>query len=261
MASEKKVAIVTGSATGLGAAAAKMLAEKTWSVVINYTKSKAEAEATEAACRKLGAETLLVQADVAVDADCRRLAQATIDKWGRIDGLINNAGISKFNTHANLEGVNQDDFIKIYSVNVIGAYQMTRAVTPQMKKQGKGSIVNISSVAGVMGIGSSIPYAASKGALNTMTLSLARALGPEIRVNAVCPGFIQSRWLREGLGEAVYENVKKLQEETTPLKHAGTPEDMAEVAVWFVTSANNVTGEILISDAGMHLGGSPLKAR
>jgi 3-oxoacyl-[acyl-carrier protein] reductase len=261
MAKDRKVAIVTGSATGLGAAAAKMLAQQGWAVVINYTKSRAEAEATEAECRNLGGDTLLVQADVADDGDCRRLAQAAIDQWGRIDGLINNAGVSKFNTHVNLDGVNKDDFVRIYSVNVIGAYQMTRAVTPHMKKQGKGSVVNISSVAGVMGIGSSIPYAASKGALNTMTLSLARALGPEIRVNAVCPGFIQSRWLREGLGEATYENVKKLQEETTPLKHAGTPEDMAEVAVWFITGAANVTGEILISDAGMHLGGSPLKAR
>ncbi len=261
MASDKKVAIVTGSATGLGAAAAKMLAGQGWAVVINYTKSKADAEETEAACRKLGGDTLLVQADVAEDADCRRMAQATIDKWGRVDGLINNAGISTFNAHGNLEGVNKDDFLRIYAVNVIGAYQMTRAVAPHMKKQGKGSVVNISSVAGVMGIGSSVPYAASKGALNTMTLSLARALGPEIRVNAVCPGFIQSRWLRTGLGDTVYENVKKQQEETTPLKHAGTPEDMAEVAVWFVTSANNVTGEVLISDAGMHLAGSPLKAR
>jgi 3-oxoacyl-[acyl-carrier protein] reductase len=261
MAKDRKVAIVTGSATGLGAAAAKMLAQQGWAVVINYTKSKAEAEATEAECRKLGGETLLVQADVADDGDCRKLAQAAIDKWGRVDGLINNAGVSKFNTHANLDGVNRDDFVRIYSVNVIGAYQMVRAVAPHMKKQGRGSVVNISSIAGVMGIGSSIPYAASMGALNTMTLSLARALGPEIRVNAVCPGFIQSRWLREGLGEAVYEQSKKHQEDTTPLKHAGTPEDMAEVAVWFITGANNVTGEILISDAGMHLGSSPLKAR
>lgn len=261
MANDRKVAIVTGSATGLGAAAARMLAQQGWAVVINYTKSRTEAEETEAECRKLGADTLLVQADVADDADCRRMVQETINKWGRVDGLINNAGVSKFNTHANLDGVDKDDFLRIYAVNVVGAYQMVRAVAPHMKKQGRGSVVNISSVAGVMGIGSSVPYAASKGALNTMTLSLARALGPEIRVNAVCPGFIQSRWLRTGLGEATYENVKKQQEENTPLRHAGTPEDMAEVAVWFITGAGNVTGEVLISDAGMHLAGSPLKAR
>jgi len=261
MASGKMVAIVTGSATGLGSAAAKMLAGKGWNVTINYTKSKDEALATEAECRKLGAETLLVQADISKDEDCRRMADATIAKWGRVDGLINNAGTTIFKAHSSLDAINAEDFQRIYAVNVIGSYQMTRAVAAQMKKQGKGSVVNISSIAGVMGIGSSIAYAASKGALNTMTLSLARALGPEIRVNAVCPGFIQSRWLRDGFGDEVYEAAKKGQEANTPLKRAGTPEDMAEVAVFFITAASNVTGELLIVDAGMHLGGAPLLAR
>lgn len=261
MSKDKKVAIVTGSATGLGAAAALMLAQKGWNVVINYTKSLKEAQETEAACRAAGADTLLAQGDVAEDADCKAMVAATVQKWGRVDGLINNAGVSKFNNHANLDGVNKDDFIRIYSVNVIGAYQMTRACAPHMKQQGRGSVVNISSIAGVMGVGSSIPYAASKGALNTMTLSLARALGPEIRVNAVCPGFIQSRWLRTGLGDAAYEALKSSQEANTPLRHAGTPEDMAEAAVWLLEGARNVTGETIIVDAGAHLSGAPLKAR
>jgi 3-oxoacyl-[acyl-carrier protein] reductase len=261
MSKDKKVAIVTGSATGLGAAAALILAQKGWNVVINYTKSLKEAQESEAACQKAGAETLMAQGDVAEDGDCQSIVAATMKKWGRIDGLINNAGVSKFNNHANLDGVNKDDFIRIYSVNVIGAYQMTRACAPHMKKQGKGSVVNISSIAGVMGIGSSVPYAASKGALNTMTLSLARALGPEIRVNGVCPGFIQSRWLRTGLGDATYEALKKSQEENTPLRNAGTPEEMAEVAVWLLEGARNVTGEIIMVDAGAHLSGAPLKAR
>ena len=261
MASDKPVAIVTGSATGLGAAAAKMLAGRGWNVTVNYTKSKYKALQTETACRALGADTLLVQADVSKDEDCKRMADATIGKWGRVDGLINNAGTTVFKSHSSLESVNADDFNRIYAVNVIGTYQMTRAVAAQMKKQGKGSVVNISSIAGVMGIGSSIAYAASKGALNTMTLSLARALGPEIRVNAVCPGFIQSRWLRNGYGDEVYEAAKKSQETSTPLKRAGTPEDMAEVAVFFIAGAANVTGELLIVDAGMHLGGAPLTAR
>lgn len=261
MGSDRKVAIVTGSATGLGAAAALMLAEKGWNVVINYTKSLKEAQETEAACRKAGAETLLAQGDVAEDADCLAIVDATVKKWGRVDGLINNAGTSVFNNHAKLDGVNKDDFLRIYSVNVVGGYQMVRACAPHMKKQGKGAVVNISSIAGVMGIGSSIPYAASKGALNTMTLSLARALGPEIRVNCVCPGFIQSRWLLGGLGEKTYNALKQSQEENTPLRHAGTPEDMAEVAVWLLTGAGNVTGEIIMADAGAHLAGAPLKGR
>lgn len=261
MSKDKKVAIVTGSATGLGAAAALMLAQKGWNVVINYTKSLKEAQEAEAACRKAGAETLMAQGDVAEDADCKAIVETTIRKWGRVDGLINNAGVSKFNAHANLDGVNKEDFLRIYSVNVIGAYQMARACAPHMKKQGRGAVVNISSIAGVMGIGSSVPYAASKGALNTMTLSLARALGPEIRVNAVCPGFIQSRWLLTGLGEETYNNLKASQEATTPLRHAGTPEDMAEVAVWLLEGARNVTGEVVMVDAGAHLSGAPLKAR
>lgn len=255
------VVIVTGSATGVGAACVKMLAAKGCNVVINYTKSEAEARETQAACESLGAETILCQADVSLDADCRRMAQAAIDKWGRIDGLINNAGTTHFVNHANLEGLSADDFQRIYAVNVIGPYQMTRAVAEQMKKQGQGSVVNVSSVAGVMGVGSSIAYTASKGALNTMTLSLARALGPEIRINTICPGFIQGRWLRGGMGDDAYEAAKAHQERATPLRKAGTPEDMAQAAVWFIEGADLITGEILIVDAGSHLGSAPLIAR
>jgi 3-oxoacyl-[acyl-carrier protein] reductase len=255
------VVIVTGSATGVGAACAKLLASKGCNVVINYTKSEAEAHETKIACEGMGVETLLVQADVANDADCRRMARAAIDRWGRIDGLINNAGATKFVNHTDLEGLTAEDFQRIYAVNVVGPYQMTRAVAPQMKAQGRGAVVNISSIAGVMGIGSSIAYAASKGALNTMTLSLARALGPEIRVNAICPGFIQGRWLRGGLGDATYEAALAAQERTTPLRKAGTPEEMAQAAVWFIEGADLVTGELLIVDAGAHLGAAPLIAR
>jgi 3-oxoacyl-[acyl-carrier protein] reductase len=132
------VVIVTGSATGVGAACVKMLAAKGCNVVINYTKSEAEAKETQAECEALGVETILCQADVANDADCRRMAQAAIDKWGRIDGLINNAGTTHFNNHANLEGLSADDFHRIYGVNVIGPYQMTRAVAEQMKNRAAG---------------------------------------------------------------------------------------------------------------------------
>lgn len=255
------VTIVTGSATGVGAACAKLLASKGCNVVINYTKSETEARETQRECEAAGVETLLCRADVSNDADCRRMAAAAIEKWGRIDGLINNAGTTQFVNHANLEGLTADDFHRIYAVNVIGPYQMTRAVAEQMKAQGRGAVVNVSSIAGVMGVGSSIAYTASKGALNTMTLSLARALGPEIRVNTICPGFIQGRWLRGGMGDDAYEAAKAAQERSTPLRKAGTPEDMAQAAVWFVEGADLITGEILIVDAGSHLGGAPLIAR
>ncbi|MGI8926638.1 MAG: SDR family NAD(P)-dependent oxidoreductase [Tepidiformaceae bacterium] len=255
------VTIVTGSATGVGAAAARQLAAKGCNVVVNYTRSEAEAKETEAACRALGVDTILCQADVSRDEDCRRMAEAAITKWGRIDGLINNAGTTQFVNHADLDGLNADDFQRIYAVNVVGPFQMTRAVVPHMKAAGRGSIVNVSSIAGVMGVGSSIAYTASKGALNTMTLSLARALGPEIRVNTICPGFIQGRWLRGGLGDEGYEAAKAQQERTTPLRRAGTPDEMAQAAIWFIEGADIITGEILIVDAGAHLGAAPLIAR
>jgi len=259
--SDRRVAIVTGSATGVGAATARMLAERGWNVVINYTKSEAEARETQAACERFGVETLLCQADVSKDEDCRRMAAETVQKWGRIDALVNNAGTTKFMDHANLEGLDAEDFLRIYAVNVVGVFQMTRAVAPHMKAAGSGAIVNVSSIAGVMGVGSSIAYVASKGALNTMTLSLARVLGPEIRVNAVCPGFIEGRWLRQGLGDQGDEAAKAAQERAAPLRRVASPEDVAEVIVWLIEGARHVTGELILVDGGVHLGGAPLIAR
>jgi 3-oxoacyl-[acyl-carrier protein] reductase len=255
------VCIVTGSATGIGAAAAVELARRGARVVINYTKSEAEARETAAACERAGGEPLLVQANVAADADCRRMAGAALDKWGRIDGLVNNAGVTKvaFN-HADLNALDAQDFQDVYAVNVIGAFQMIRAVEPAMRAQGRGAVVNVSSIAGVMGIGTSVAYAASKGALNTMTLSLARALGPQIRVNAVCPGFVDTRWLAGALGER-YEAAKARSSAAAPLQKVCAPEDVARAIVWLLEGADLVTGEFIIIDGGSHLGGAPAKAR
>ncbi len=252
---EGSVIIVTGSATGLGAAVAQRLASKGAKVVINYTKSEAEARATAEACEKLGGETLLCRADVADDDDCRRMVSTTVRELGRVDGLVNNAALSKIAAHADLEALSADDFLNIFSVNVIGPYQMVRAVTPHMKQQGKGAIVNVSSISAITGAGSSIAYAVSKGALNTMTLSLARALAPEIRVNAVCPGVMQTRWWREGLGEERYNAFIEQYAGATPLKVAGTPEAVADPVVWLLEGAEHVTGETILVDAGMHLVG------
>lgn len=261
-----KVAIVTGSATGLGAACAVDLAGRGWNVAINYSKSKKEADETYAEVKSKGVDAIVVQADVSQDAECRKLVAETLNKWGRIDGLINNAGTTKFQKEGDLEGVTPDDFDRIMRLNVAGPYMMSRAVWPTMKKQwednnDRGSIVNISSNAGAMGVGSSIPYAASKGALNTLTLSLARWFSPAVRVNAVCPGFIQTRWLLSGLGQTEYDKMKATMEQTTPLRQAGTPEQTAEAATFFLTSASNITGEFLLVDAGSHLGRLPLKGR
>jgi 3-oxoacyl-[acyl-carrier protein] reductase len=255
------VCIVTGSATGIGGACALDLAQRGARVVINYTKSEAEAKATLAECEKFGAEALLVQANVAVDADCRRMAQAALDKWGRIDALVNNAGTTKvaFN-HADLNALQAQDFHDIYAVNVIGPFQMIRAVEPAMRKQGQGAIVNVSSIAGVMGNGTSVAYAASKGALNTMTLSLARALGPEIRVNAVCPGFVETRWLQGAFGER-YEARRAKVASQNPLQKTSTPGDISRAIIWLLEGADLVTGEFIIIDGGAHLGAVPMKGR
>ncbi|MBO6634225.1 glucose 1-dehydrogenase [Parvibaculum sp.] len=259
---KNKVAIVTGSATGLGAAVALQLADKGCNVVINYTKSETEAKETLAACEAKGVQALLAQGDVGEDADCRRIVDETVKKWGRVDVLVNNAGGTKFANHAELDELDAEDFLWIYKVNVVGAYQMIRACAPHMKEAGKGSVVNVSSIAGVTGIGSSVAYAASKGALNTMTLSLARSLAPKIRVNAVCPGFIGTRWFSDRFGQQTFEGIRRQQEESTPLQRAGTPEDIATAVVFFCgEGSDHITGETLITDAGMHLGFAPLTAR
>lgn len=248
------VCIVTGSATGAGAACAIQLARKGCRVVVNYTKSEKDAEETLRACQAAGAEAIMVRGDVGKDADCRTLAKAALDKWGRIDALINNAGITKFAAATDLDGLDAEDFQRIYAVNVIGPYQMIRACAAAMKKQGKGAIVNISSISGVMGIGSSTAYVASKGALNAMTLALARSLAPEIRVNAVCPGLIETRWHLDRYGKEEYARFKSDYEKTVPLAKAASPDDVAEVAVWLIEGADLVTGESILVDAGLHLG-------
>jgi 3-oxoacyl-[acyl-carrier protein] reductase len=255
------VAIVTGSASGVGAATAEILAGKGCHVVINYTKSEKQAREVEARCRAKGVKTLLVQANVAADEDCRRMVAQTVEHFGKLSALVNNAGTTKFVEHADLNGLSAADFQAIYAVNVVGVFQMTRAAAPHLKAAGRASIVNISSIAGVMGLGSSIAYAASKGALNTMTLSLARVLGPEITVNTICPGFIESSWLLEGYGAERYNQVLQRYKDGNPLKKASKPEDIAATVVWMIEGSDVITGETLMVDAGAHLGGAPLRAR
>ncbi|WP_169568595.1 SDR family NAD(P)-dependent oxidoreductase [Sneathiella limimaris] len=253
MSNSRKVAIVTGSATGTGAAIAIELAKKNYNIVVNYTKSETEANDTADKVRAEGAECIVVQGDVSRDEDCKKLAQAAVDKWGRIDALVNNAGRTKFVPHADLDGLSAQDFQDIYAVNTIGPFQMTRACAPYLKESGRGRIVMISSVAGTHGHGSSVAYAASKGALNSMTKSLARALGPEITVNAICPGMIETRWLKEGWGEENYDRNKASMTKKVPLANISKPEDIADAVVWFIEGANLVTGELLLVDGGMHL--------
>jgi 3-oxoacyl-[acyl-carrier protein] reductase len=251
---EDRVCIVTGGGTGTGAACARQLAGKGWRIVVNYSRSETEALETVAACAASGGEAIAVRGNVAEDADCRAIAQAAIDRWGRIDALVNSAGITKFANAAKLEALSADDFQRIYAVNVIGAYQMIRACTPTMQAQGAGTVVNISSIAGVLGMGSSVAYVASKAALNAITLSLARALAPAIRVNAVCPGLIDTRWHRDRFDDDGYAKLKAGYEQSVPLATTATADDVADAVVWLIEGARVVTGECLLLDSGKHLG-------
>jgi NAD(P)-dependent dehydrogenase (short-subunit alcohol dehydrogenase family) len=259
MAKDGLCAIVTGSASGLGAATAQILARGGARLVINYSSSQKEAEVTAEACRKAGAaEVLVVQGDVSRDEDCRRIVAAA-SAWGRLDALINNAGTTKHVAHGNLDGLSAEDFQRLFGVNTVGPFQMVRAARSLLEAGAKASgrastVVNVSSVAGISGVGSSIAYAASKGALNTITLSLARALAPLIRVNTVCPGYIDTPWFTKGRGEEAAKQVRDNVVAKVPLKVASQAEDIAELVCFLATPASsNMTGEIVRMDAGAHL--------
>tara|TARA_Y100000992_G_scaffold12211_1_gene7331 strand:- start:108 stop:881 length:774 start_codon:yes stop_codon:yes gene_type:complete len=251
--SSNKVAIITGGSRGVGAATAKLLASKGWNITITCTSSMDDAKNVVKECEKLGVEAIAITADVSEDNSCVQTAQETIEKWGRIDALVNNAGTTKFVfNHADLDGLDAEDFLHIYKVNVVGPFQMVRACKEMLLKSENPSIVNISSIAGIKGLGSSLAYASSKGALNTMTKSMARNLGP-IRVNAICPGFIQGDWLRNGMGDDLYNAALENLTNNTPLKLTVTPEQVAEGIYSFIDINTVVTGETMLMDGGHHL--------
>ncbi|MDO8379327.1 SDR family NAD(P)-dependent oxidoreductase [Phenylobacterium sp.] len=258
------VVVVTGASTGLGRAIAVETASRgAAAVIINYASSAEEAAETARQVEAQGAKAVVVQGDVASDEDCRRIVAAA-EPFGRIDALFNNAGVTKFApNHADLEAVTAEDFLRLYSVNVVGAYQMVRAARTLLEAAPQpGAVVNTSSIAGVAGIGSSVPYAASKGALTTMTLSLARALAPKIRVNAICPGFIDTPWFGKGVGAERAQRMREGAAASTPLKAASSAEDIAGAAVFLAAPASkHITGETLLVDAGTHLNYSPLAMR
>lgn len=243
-----KVAIVTGSSSGIGAATAVALSQRGWRVVVNYSKSAQEAQAVAARCK----DSILVQANVSQDADCRRLVQSALDKWGRLDALVNNAGTTKFVPHADLEGLSGEDFQRIFATNVVAPFQMCRAAAPELKKT-RGAIVNVSSLAALLGTGSSIAYAGSKAALDTVSMSLARVLAPEVRVNVVAPGFVDTPWMVSGYGAERYAKLRDNYAGNAPLGSVCKPEDIAQTIVWLIEGAGKTTGQTVYVDAGMHV--------
>lgn len=254
-----RIALVTGSATGLGRSMAVKLAERGADVIINYSRSSAEAEEAADLCRTAGSQVEVVKANVADPEGCRTLADSAARR-GRLDILVNNAGITRHaRDHSDLDALSKADFMDTYEVNVVGPYLMLQATKPLLvaayQTTGRAStVLNTSSIAGIKGIGSSVAYAASKGALNTLTISLARALAPAIRVNAICPGFIGTRWFKEAMDEEAFDQTVRAVEAKAALGVASGPDDIADAALFFLSDASrHVTGELLLVDAGMHL--------
>ena len=244
---EGRAGLVTGSATGAGAAIALALAERGAGVCINYSRSRAEAEDTLAKVKALGVPATIYQADVSKEAESAALVEHTVAELGRLDVLVNNAGMTHFVAHTDLDGMTSGKWDDILQLNLKGPFFVAGAAMPHLKKSDGAAIVNISSVAGITGSGSSIAYAASKGALITLTQSLARAFAPEVRVNALAPGVILTRWV-EGKDDLVRQYIDK-----TLVKKACSPESIAHAAMFLIES-EVVTGQTLIMDGGLTLG-------
>ncbi len=247
-----KAAIVTGSATGIGRSTALDLARLGCNVVINYTRSEAEAKETVRDVEAAGAQALLFQGDVSNDEAVRRMVAACEQKFHRLDVLVNAAGTTHFSAPEDLEAITGEVWHRIFSVNVHGTFLATRAATPLLKKSGEGAVVNLSSIAGLRPAAQAIPYAASKAAVANMTVSFARLLAPEVRVNAVAPGWIEGRWMKTALGEK-YDALIERRAQRTPLHRVATNEDVAQTILSLITMNDFVTGQIIVIDGGYSL--------
>ncbi len=259
--SASRVAIITGAgnAAGIGAETARQLAARGWRVVVNYRSRRDTAEQVVAECKAAGAssggDAIAVQADVSDDAACKALVQATLQAYGRVDALMNNAGQTKAAPAADLDALSADDFMRLYKNNVVSVYQMTRAAAASLKASGNGSVVNVGSRAGITGGGTSTAYAATKAAVHTLTKSLARVLGPEIRVNCIAPGFVSSDWHSRERGQEAAAQAQAGMVAKSVLKKVVSPAEVAEMAVLLLTGAAAMTGEVLLMDAGVNLAG------
>lgn len=247
--------LITGSATGIGAACARAFARNGWNVGICTLADDtyALAQGVDADCQALGARTLLITLDVTSDESCIAAADAAAAHFGRIDALVNCAGTTRFIPHADLDALPDSEFTRTYDVNLIGTFRMIRACRNALAASGRGAVVNLSSIAGTAGLGSSVAYAASKGAVSTLTLSLARALAPAIRVNAIAPGYVAG-----GLPSRVLQPDKLAAVEAHYLETQALPrflevDEVAALAYFLAASAPGITGEIIRMDNGLHL--------
>jgi 3-oxoacyl-[acyl-carrier protein] reductase len=258
---DRPVVLVTGGTGDLGSAIAGRFAAGGYRTALSFLGNVDKAERIRDRLHRSGGDVLTVKGDVASDSDCRRIVSEVVSAWGRLDTLVNNAADTKFVPHDDLDGLDASDFQATFGITVIGAYQMVRAAVPYLRQAGRGSVVNISSVSALNGTGSSMAYAASKAALNNLTLALARSLAPEIRVNALCPAFIESSWLAARLGADRYQRAKSTVEAEAPLARVTSPAEVADTAFWLAHHAGYATGEVLRMDGGLHLGAGPLASR
>ncbi len=249
MNSNKPVALVTGAATGIGRSVAIALAKNDYNVVINFSRSEEAAKITARDAEAAGARALLCRCDVSDDACVRAMLVATEKEFGRLDVLINNAGTTVDVEPKNLEGMKVEDWNRVFGVNVLGLFLVTRAAVPLLKTSPIGCIVNTCSIAGLRPSAQPLPYAASKAAVANLTKTLANALGPRIRVNAVAPGWIEGDWMKKTLGEN-YEGLMARRAKYTPLKRICTADDVAETMLSLIVTNRFVTGEIIIIDGG-----------
>jgi 3-oxoacyl-[acyl-carrier protein] reductase len=247
-----KVALVTGAAVGIGQAIAVAYGREGAKVVVNFSKSRKEAEGTADLVKQAGGEPLVIQADVAQDRQVRAMVAETLHRLGRVDILVNNAAVTAFVDFPDLEGLTDDVWDRLYNVNVKGTFFCCRAVVPPMRKQGHGRIINIASLAGLWPQGSSIAYSTSKAAVIHLSKCLARTLAPEIQVNVIAPGFIaETRW---NVGRPNLEATIQKAIQAAPLKRVGKPEDIAAAALFLATRGDFITGDVMLVDGGRLLG-------
>jgi NAD(P)-dependent dehydrogenase (short-subunit alcohol dehydrogenase family) len=250
-----RACLISGGGTGIGAACAVRFAAAGWSVAINnfLEETRHEAEQVAAAC----GDAFVVDGDVTRDEDCRAMAEAVRSRFGGLHGLINSAGTTRFVAHQDLEGLDSAEFHRIYDVNVVGTFQLTRACVSALRdgagEEFTAGVVNLSSIAGIVGTGSSIAYAASKGAVSTLTLSLARALAPGIRVNAIAPGLVLEGLPSRVMSPEEYEPFAEGLTARAPLGRNSLPAEIAELAYYLIAEAPGMTGSIVPLDNGLWL--------
>jgi NAD(P)-dependent dehydrogenase (short-subunit alcohol dehydrogenase family) len=246
------VAIVTGGGTGIGRAVSLELAQAgAEAVAVNYSRSANDADATVKELRAFGSKSNAIKADVADEAQARQLVEEVAGEFGRLDILVNNAGTTRFIPFADIDALNEDVWDAILDVNLKGAFWCSRAAAPYLK-EARGAIVNIASIAALRGSGSSMPYGVSKAALAQLTRGLAVALAPDVRVNAVNPGLVATRWFREGVSREAADAQEAAMAARTPLKRVATPADIAQVVVGLLRM-DFVTGQYVVVDGGLSI--------